>query len=193
MNLWFFIVLVGVGIQRIWEMARARRHARWIVAQGGYEAGREHYPLLVGVHLFFFVSLILEVAVMGSRSPAWWGIPLFLFLSAQGLRIGCIHSLGPYWNTRIMIAPGHPTVVKGPYRYLRHPNYVVVVAELFSLPLIFGAYMTATVVSAVNLWVLLRIRIPAEEKALAEATGYRRAMGSRNRWFPRREQETDPT
>lgn len=184
MNGWFPAVMIFLLLQRSSELALARSHARWVRQQGGYEVGREHYPLLVGIHLLFLGALTLEVAVIGSESPAWWPVPFALFLAAQGLRIWSIGSLGPYWNTRILVVPGHPPVVRGPYKYLRHPNYAVVVTELLVLPLLFGAYVTAAALSALNLFVLLKVRIPVEEKALAQVTSYREAMGKQERFFP---------
>ncbi|WP_188431644.1 isoprenylcysteine carboxyl methyltransferase family protein [Kroppenstedtia guangzhouensis] len=178
MSFWFPMVMTGLLLQRGAELLLARKHTRWIRSQGGVEVGRGHYPLLVGIHLLFFISLAWEVIGIGTEPPAWWPIPFFLFLAAQGLRIWSIHSLGPYWNTRIWVVPGHPRVVRGPYKYLSHPNYVVVVTELLVLPLLFGAYVTAITLSVLNLLVLLKIRIPLEEKALTEAAAEGNGSGT---------------
>ncbi len=113
-SFWFPMVMTGLLLQRGAELLLARKHTRWIRSQGGVEVGRGHYPLLVGIHLLFFISLAWEVIGIGTEPPAWWPIPFFLFLAAQGLRIWSIHSLGPYWNTRIWVVPGHPRVVPGP-------------------------------------------------------------------------------
>lgn len=185
LNGWFAAAFAILILQRGAELAIARRHARWIRRQGGYEVGRKHYPLLVGVHLFFLVGLALEVAVFKAVPPSWWPAPFALFLAAQGLRVWCIRSLGPYWNTRVMVAPGHRPVVRGPYRYLRHPNYVVVVTELLTLPLVFGAFVSAAVFTVLNLWILLKVRIPAEERVLTQVTPYREEMENRGRFLPR--------
>lgn len=182
------IGLLGVLLtQRIGELVIAQRHTRWAIRQGGYEVGQQHYPLLVGVHLLFFVGLMVETWWLDSSPPSWWLVPLLLFLAVQCLRIWCMHTLGHYWNTRIMIIPSHTPVVQGPYRFLRHPNYLVVVAELLTVPLILGAYGTAVVVSALNLWILLSIRIPVEEQALENETDYKNQMSCRPRLFPWRE------
>lgn len=184
MNGWFLAMMIFLLLQRMMELALARSHTRWARQQGGYEVGREHYPLLVGIHLLFLGALTLEAAVIGSKPPAWWPVPFTLFLAAQGLRIWSIRSLGPYWNTRILVVPDHPPVVRGPYKYLRHPNYAVVVTELLVLPLLFGAWVTAAILSALNLFVLLKVRIPAEEKALMQVTSYGETMGGQKRFFP---------
>ncbi|PTM57643.1 isoprenylcysteine carboxyl methyltransferase family protein [Desmospora activa] len=177
-------ILAVLGLQRGLELWVARRHSAWARAQGGVEAGREHYSLLVGVHLLFFVGLAVEVIGFATSPPDWWPLPLALFLLAQALRIWCLVALGPYWNTRIWVIPAHPPVTRGPYRYLRHPNYVVVVIELLTLPLALGAWVTAITVSLLNLWVLMRFRIPTEEAALAEYTDYQETMAGHHRWLP---------
>ncbi len=184
-NIWFWGMVFLVICQRIAELRLASINANWIRKQGGYEVGQKHYPLLVGIHTLFFFSLIFEVQFRNASPPSWWYLPFFLFLVAQGLRIACLRSLGPYWNTRIFVVPGSSPVSRGPYRFLRHPNYVVVITEILSLPLIFGAYGTAVLFSALNLLVLLGIRIPIEEEALGKATSYYQEMGDRRRLFPR--------
>lgn len=181
------VVILLVGLQRWAEWKLAQANARWVRIHGGYECGKAHFPLLVGIHGLWFAGMILEAMFSASPPPSWWWIPWWLFLAAQGLRVWSVRSLGPYWNTRILVVPGHRPVIRGPYRYFRHPNYAVVVTELFTLPILFGAFVTAGVITLLNLIVLIRIRIPAEERALSEVTAYGREMASRGRWLPRRE------
>nr|WP_142506298.1 isoprenylcysteine carboxylmethyltransferase family protein [Melghirimyces algeriensis] len=178
MNDWFVVVMIGVILQRGMELSIAKKHTEWIRSRGGYEEGRGHYPLLVIIHLFLFIGLFVEVTIFRVTPPFWWPVPFLVFLIAQGFRIWCIRSLGPYWNTRIMVIPGHQPVVRGPYRFLRHPNYWVVITEILTLPVMFGAYVTATITSLFNLWVLFKVRIPTEEKALATAMLYGKETGS---------------
>ncbi|MFC4076136.1 isoprenylcysteine carboxyl methyltransferase family protein [Salinithrix halophila] len=184
MNPWFGLVLIGLLFQRGVELAIAKRNTRWAMARGGYEVGRRHYPLIVAVHALFFVGLIAEVSLGGIHPPLWWELPFLLFVTAQGLRFWCLCTLGPYWNTRILVIPGQKPVVQGPYRWVRHPNYVVVAMELCTLPLVFGSWVTAITVSLLNALVLLRVRIPAEERALTEAVAYGEVMGARPRFIP---------
>ncbi|MFS0552952.1 isoprenylcysteine carboxyl methyltransferase family protein [Brevibacillus sp. 179-C9.3 HS] len=161
----FGFVFGAVVLQRMAELFIAARNATYIRAKGGYEVGASHYKYIVLLHLLFFLSLMIEVAVKGSGMslPSWWSIPFVLFLLAQGLRYWCIRSLGKRWNTRIFILPGEAPIKRGPYRFLRHPNYLVVMIEFLMLPLTFSAVVTALTFSLFNAWLLLRVRIPLEE------------------------------
>ena len=120
------------------------------------------------VHVLFPLALIAEVLGLGVRPPGAWPLWLALFLAAQVLRVAAIRALGERWHVRIWVVPGMPLVRRGPYRFLRHPNYLVVVLELLAAPMMFGAWRTALAISALNL-AALAIRIPAEERALAAA------------------------
>jgi methyltransferase len=163
-------VILGVGlvsIQRLLELALSRRNERLLRARGAVERGRGHYPLMVVLHVLWLLSTLVEGLLRGPSLPAWWPVPLALFLLVQPLRYWAILSLGDHWNTRVLVVPGAKLVARGPYRYLRHPNYVVVAVEIATLPLIFGAWATALVFSALNA-TLLFVRIREENRALAE-------------------------
>jgi methyltransferase len=165
----FLYLAVGlVGLQRSLEMVLSRRHERLLRARGAVERGREHYPLIVALHLLWLLSTLVEGVLRGPELPAVWPVPLTLFLLVQPLRYWAIFSLGGYWNTRILVVPGAKLVVRGPYRYFRHPNYVVVAVEILTFPLIFGAWVTALVFSLLNA-ALLYVRIKEENRALALA------------------------
>ncbi len=167
----FFLLLFSLLItQRLGELWLAKRNARWMLQQGGYEVGREHYKYIVWIHIGFLASFFVEVLLFTSTPPAWWSIPFSLFLLAQGLRYWCIRSLGPYWNTRIYILPNSTLVKKGPYRWIKHPNYFIVMTELLVIPLIFGAWYTAILWSSANYAFLKWVRIPKEEQALKAYT-----------------------
>ena len=160
-------VVIGVAlvaIQRLLELRLSRRHERLLRARGAVERGREHYPLMVALHVLWLLSTLIEGLL---RGPVLWPVPLALFLLVQPLRYWAILSLGENWNTRILVVPGAPAVRRGPYKYLKHPNYVVVAVEVATFPLIFGAWITAFVFSGLNA-VLLSIRIREENRALAE-------------------------
>ena len=161
------VVVTGVGlvaIQRLLELRLSRRHERILRARGAVERGREHYPLIVALHVLWLLSTLVESLL---RGPVLWPVPLALFLLVQPLRYWAILSLGENWNTRILVVPGAQLVRRGPYRYLKHPNYVVVAVEIATFPLIFGAWITALVFSVLNA-VLLSVRIREENRALAE-------------------------
>ncbi|TCS96948.1 isoprenylcysteine carboxyl methyltransferase family protein [Hazenella coriacea] len=182
MSGWLFLWL-AVIVQRVYELYLAKKNERWLKLKGGFEVGRKHYPMIWITHVLFFAGILLEV-LLGAQVPAWVGFPLALFLLTQVLRIWCIRSLGRYWNTKIWIVPQSSLQMKGPYRYLRHPNYLVVMLEVLVFPLIFGAYWTALSISILNTYVLLAIRIPIEEKALLTYTSYQESMGEKKRFFP---------
>ncbi|OMP66064.1 isoprenylcysteine carboxyl methyltransferase family protein [Domibacillus epiphyticus] len=167
----FLFIITIVCLQRIVELVIARRNEKWMRKQGAVEAGAEHYPLIVALHICFFISLAVEVVMMERSLSPWWPLLLTLFLFAQAGRVWSLFSLGRFWNTKIIILPGAKVVKRGPYRWIRHPNYVIVAAEILVLPLLFQAYYTALVFSVLNA-IVLSIRIPTEEKALMKATDY---------------------
>ena len=171
MNAVLLFLAVGiVSLQRLLELGLSHRHERILRARGAVEQGRGHYPLLVGLHVLWLLSTLVEGLLRGPSIPAWWPIPLALFLLAQPLRYWAILSLGEYWNTRVLVVPGTTLVARGPYRYFPHPNYVVVVVEIAIFPLIFGAWVTALVFTALNA-ALLFVRIRTENRALKELAG----------------------
>jgi methyltransferase len=164
------LLLVGVGLvamQRLLELLYSRRNERKLRARGAVERGRGHYPVMVAVHTLWLVSTLVEGLQRGPDIPAWWPVPLAAFLLVQPLRYWVILSLGMNWNTRVLVIPGGKLVRRGPYRYLPHPNYVVVAVEVLTFPLIFGAWITAIVFSLLNA-ALLYVRIKAENRALRE-------------------------
>ncbi|WP_193370672.1 isoprenylcysteine carboxyl methyltransferase family protein [Pelagibius marinus] len=157
-----WIVLLLVAAQRLAELAYARRNTRRLKAEGAYESGAGHYPFLVAVHLLWLVSL--AVFVPAEQAPNWALLGVFLLL--QGLRVWVLASLGRYWTTRVITLPDAPLVRRGPYRFLRHPNYLVVAGEIAVLPLAFGAWEIAVIFSLANAAVLAW-RIRCEERALS--------------------------
>ena len=165
----FWILYIFLVIQRLAELVVARRHTMQAFADGGYEVGQDHYKWMVGTHVLFFLGLLIEVAGFRGGMGAWFPVWFAVFVAAQITRYWIIGTLGRYWNTRIIVVPGMQPVRTGPYRYLRHPNYVIVVVELLVIPLMFDAYVTSVGVSLLNAAVL-RIRIRVENKALMDIT-----------------------
>jgi len=167
------LLIAGVGLvasQRMLELFYSRRNERKLRARGAVERGGGHYPVIIAVHVLWLVATLLEGLLRGPESPAWWPVPLAAFLLVQPLRYWAIVSLGENWNTRILVVPGGKLVRRGPYRYFPHPNYVVVVVEVLTFPLIFGAWITAVVFSMLNA-ALLYVRIRTENRALRELAG----------------------
>jgi methyltransferase len=162
-----FVLIAFIVTQRLLELGHAKRNLKWALENGGREYAPEHYPFMVLLHSSWIVALLLEGWLRGGGlAPLWW-LWLGLFMLAQVGRYWVISSLGQLWNTRIVIVPNAKLVRTGLYRYLKHPNYVVVALELLVAPLVFGAWVTALVFSVLNAVLLLAYRIPAEEKALA--------------------------
>lgn len=156
-------LLIGyVVLTRLAELFIARRNTRRLLAMGGYEVGSGHYPLIVLLHVAWIIALI--VLVPTQTPPAIHFLALFMVI--QVTRYWVISSLGGRWTTRIIVVPGSSLVTKGPYRWLRHPNYLVVVSEIVLLPLVFGAWEIAVGFSVVNA-MLLSYRIRIENAALA--------------------------
>lgn len=166
--LYTLLVAAVVG-ERFAELGVARRNARWAFAHGGREVGGGHYPVMVVLHTGLLLGCLVEVWLADRPFvPAIGWVMLVLALGSQVLRWWCIRTLGPRWNTRVIVVPGMPLVDRGPYRWLRHPNYVAVVVEGLALPLVHSAWLTALVFSAANAW-LLTVRIRTENRALADA------------------------
>jgi len=167
------LLVAGVGlvaIQRLLELLYSRKNERKLRARGAVERGGGHYPVIVAIHSLWLVSTLVEGLSRGPEPPAWWPVPLAAFLLVQPLRYWAILSLGENWNTRVLVVPGGKLVRNGPYRYFPHPNYVVVVVEILTFPLIFGAWITAVVFSLLNA-ALLYVRIRTENRALKELAG----------------------
>ena len=159
-----------VALERGVELLVSSRNARRLRSRGGVEAGRGHYPVMVAFHAALLAACALEPWLLPAQG---WPVPVVLaaaalVLAAQALRWWAVASLGERWSTRILVLPGAPPVVKGPYRWLRHPNYLAVAVEVLALPLAVGAWRTALAASAGNA-LLLAVRIRAEERAMGVA------------------------
>jgi methyltransferase len=166
---WYTFLVLAVTAERIAELVVARRNAIWTLSRAGVEYGRGHYPVMVVLHTGLLACCLAESALAHRPFLPALGWPMLaLVIMAQALRWWCISTLGPYWNTRVIVVPGARLVGAGPYRFLRHPNYVAVVVEIAALPLVHCAWLTAAVFSAANA-LLLAVRIRCENTALASA------------------------
>jgi methyltransferase len=166
----YFVLIALVAVERVIELVVSTRHSRWSLAHGGIETGQGHYPFMVVLHTGLLIGCVVEVVVADRPFIAWLGIPmLLLVIAAQALRWWCIATLGRQWTTRVIVVPGLSRVHRGPYRFLRHPNYVAVVVEGFALPLVHSAWVTALTFTVLNAF-LLRARLRAENAALRSLT-----------------------
>jgi methyltransferase len=161
------LILALVTAQRLAELVVSRRHTRALLARGAYEVGAGHYPLIVAVHAAWLAALWW----LAPGRPVLWPL-IGLFALLQGARLWVLATLGERWTTRIIVLPGAPLVARGPFRLVRHPNYLVVIAEIALLPLAFGLWQVALIFSLLNA-AALTVRIRAEEKALDTEAGPR--------------------
>lgn len=157
-----YAILALVTLQRLGELLLARRNTQRLLARGGYEVAPGHYPFIVAVHATWLLSLWL----LGPGPPIHV-VPLILYVLLQAFRVWTLASLGERWTTRIIVVPGEPLVRRGPYRFLDHPNYLIVIGEIAILPLVFGLPDVALFFSAAN-GAVLAVRIREENRALAE-------------------------
>jgi len=160
-RLLFVLLIAAVALERLGELLLSRRHERALRARGAVEVGARHYPLMVAVHAALLVGAPAEVVLLARPFLPWLGWPMLaLVLATMALRYWVVATLGSRWTTRVLVLADAPLVAAGPYRFLRHPNYLAVVVEVVALPLVHTAWLTALVCGAANLAVLaMRIRI----------------------------------
>ena len=160
-------VTIFIMLQRLTELALSKRNARRAMARGGVEHGRGHYWMFIVLHVGWLLGFNIEWLLGNQILPTMWPWLCAGAILLQLARYSVIRSLGTSWNTRIITWPGMTVVRTGWYRHLRHPNYVIVALELAVLPMMLGCEVTAITASIVNAAVLLLVRIPAEERAIA--------------------------
>lgn len=166
----FALLTAAVAVERLVELLVALRNGRWARARGGVEHGRGHYPVMVTLHIGLLAGMLAEVHLAHRPFlPALGWTALALVVAAQALRWACVLTLGPRWNTRVIVVPALPLVERGPYRWLRHPNYLAVVVEGAALPLVHTAWITALAFTVCNAAVLA-VRVRVENAALGLAS-----------------------
>ncbi|HEY4325282.1 MAG TPA: isoprenylcysteine carboxylmethyltransferase family protein [Mucilaginibacter sp.] len=158
----YFITFICFFIlQRLSELYIAKRNQKWLLQQDAIEYGQSHYPFIVALHTGFIISLIIEFYLSGQPPVSW--LFLVIYVIVLSFKFWALSSLGKYWNTRIYRIPGVYPVKRGPYRFLKHPNYMEVVCEIAIIPLIFHLYYTAIIFSILNA-IMLTVRIRVENK-----------------------------
>jgi methyltransferase len=159
-QLLFGLVVCAVALQRLFELQRSAKNEAHLVKIGGYESSPRHFRFMQAVHAAWFASMLLEVHVFVRPFVPWISaLALAGVVAGQALRYAAMRALGPRWTVKIFVVPGMKPVTDGIYCHVRHPNYVGVVLELFFVPLLHSAYLTAIVFSLLNAWVLY-LRIP---------------------------------
>ena len=153
-----FIILLRTG-----ELILSRRNEKWLLQNQAVEYGKKHYPFIVALHVLFLISLIVEYTI--SRPISYSLYFLIYFFMLLLFKIWVISSLGKFWNTKIYRAPSFPLVKKGPYKYFKHPNYLIVIGEIAVIPLVFHLYYTSLIFTFLNA-IMLWVRIKEENKAL---------------------------
>jgi len=176
-------IIAALALERCVELYIARRNAARAFAAGAVEIGQRHYRAMVAFHAAFLVACTVEGIARGSGAPAAVAVlAIAAELFAQFLRYWVILTLRSRWNTRIIVFPDAKPVTSGPFRFVRHPNYLAVAIEIAAVPLIGGAWVTAIVFSVGNA-ILLMVRIPAEERALGQS--YAGAFNALPQFLPR--------
>nr|WP_239094127.1 isoprenylcysteine carboxylmethyltransferase family protein [Bacillus sp. B15-48] len=170
-------------LQRLTELRIAKKNEEKQKQNGAIECGMGHYPWMVMIHTAFILATIAEVVILNKQVSNLWPGLLLLFLFTQIIRGWAIISLGPYWNTKIIVVPNAKITKKGPYRFIKHPNYLVVTLEIIIIPLMFNAWITAAIFSFLNICIL-SVRIPAEERALEKWTSYQSVFQGNRRFLP---------
>lgn len=159
----FLIFLSFVILLRIGELILSKHNEKWLLKNGAVEYGKEHYPFIVILHTSFILSLIIEYYTKANFTYSLWLIILYILLII--LKTNVLLSLGKFWNTKIYRVKSYPLVRKGIYKYIKHPNYMIVVAEILIIPLAFHLYYTAIIFSFLNA-LMLYVRINEENKIL---------------------------
>ncbi|MEE6177934.1 isoprenylcysteine carboxyl methyltransferase family protein [Mycobacterium sp. 050134] len=167
--MYYNLLILAIAAERLVELVVAQRNAKWSMARGGQEFGRDHYPVMVSMHALLLVSCVVEVWALHRPFVPWLGWPMLAVVAAStAVRWRCVSVLGRHWNPRLIVIPGAPLVRDGLYRFVRHPNYTAVAAEVAALPLVHSAWLTAVAFSLANASVLW-IRIRTENAALGYA------------------------
>jgi methyltransferase len=184
-DVWWFVGLLGaVGVGRLVEMRVSRRHQKRLGALGFDRAPEPGWRLMVLLHAGVLVGAALEVVVAGRPLLPWLAMPsLAAFVLANALRLWVIRTMSDHWNVNVVNSLALGVVTSGPYRWVRHPNYVAVFVELVALPLVHTAYVTALFGAALHLVVLGR-RLAVEDGILLADPGYRAAMAGKPRFLP---------
>jgi methyltransferase len=163
--MYFIIFITFFILQRLSELFIARRNEKWLLEKGAVQYGQSHYPFMITLHTLFIASIITEYILRGGTQISW--VFLVLFLAVLSFKFWALSSLGKYWNTKIYRIPGVYPIKKGPYKFLKHPNYMEVVCEIAIIPLVFHLCYTAIIFTVLNA-IMLTVRIKMENRVWAD-------------------------
>ena len=180
----FLALLLAVGLLRIFELRVSRRHQQQMIAAGATKVNEPQFRWIVIVHTAVLIGAALEVVLLRRPFlPLLAGSMLFLFLAANGVRLWVVRTMGKLWNVQVMNSTGLGVVTSGPFRFVRHPNYSAVFVEMFSLPLIHTAWITA-LVACIGYALAISRRLVLEENVLSANPAYQTAMAGKPRFLP---------
>ena len=180
----YLIFLVAVGLERLAELVISKRHQKALADEGVDKVPERHFRWMVLTHAGVLVAAGAEVVLLQRPfAPAWAVAFGLVFLVATGLRLWVIRTMRTHWNVEVMASMPLGIVTSGPYRFIRHPNYLAVILEIAAIPLIHGAWITAVVASVANAWVLAK-RLEVEEAVLLADPAYQTAMAPKARFLP---------
>ncbi|MFD4706559.1 isoprenylcysteine carboxyl methyltransferase family protein [Gottfriedia sp. NPDC058432] len=162
------IIFLFIIIQRVIELGIAKKNEKKLKMRGALEFGQEHYKFFIILHNMFFISILIENYFIQYIEIGFLTFLLIVFVILQLARVWVISTLGERWNTKIIILPNEKLVKRGLYKYIKHPNYIIVTIELLVIPIMFHAYITTVIFSVCNL-ILLKVRIREENKALLQS------------------------
>jgi methyltransferase len=160
----FIFFISFLIIQRLSELYVSSKNEKWLLSNGAIEYGKEHYPYIVLLHTLFIISLIAEYIWRANAAANYFFIVLFFVLII--IKVVVISTLGHYWNTKIYKVPGTRPIATGIYKYIKHPNYIIVICEIAIIPLAFHLYYTAVAFTILNA-IMLTVRIKKENEVLA--------------------------
>ena len=180
----FLLLLIAVGAMRLVELRVSGNHQRQLISQGAAKVKEPNFRWMVALHTVVLIAAGLEVLLLKRPFiPVLAAVMFALFLAANGVRWWVIRTLGEHWNVQVMDSTRLGVITSGPFRFVRHPNYAAVFTEMFALPLIHTAWVTALVGSLLDVVVLAR-RLSTEERVLFANADYRAAMGGKPRFLP---------
>jgi methyltransferase len=180
----FLALLLAVGLLRIFELSVSRRHQQQMIAHGATKVEEPRFRWIVLLHTAVLVGAALEVVLLRRPFiPALAAVMLLLFLGGNAVRLWVVRTLGEHWNVQVMNSTNLGVITSGPFRFVRHPNYAAIFVEMFSLPLVHTAWVTA-LLGCVGFVVTISQRIAVEESVLLANPQYRASMGDKPRFLP---------